>query len=91
MLLHESECLRHVHANLFAVLIGLAVFHVRNTVSMGEHCVDAVISVLLVVSCQGVGEIGQSIRIGIVRDANRLLRFYLRDSPFVSGPRSLKD
>jgi DNA-3-methyladenine glycosylase len=36
-----------------------------------------------------LGEIGQSIRIGIARDANRLLRFYLRDSPFVSGPRSL--
>ena len=35
------------------------------------------------------GEIGQSIRIGVSRDANRLLRFYLRDSPFVSGPRSL--
>jgi DNA-3-methyladenine glycosylase len=35
------------------------------------------------------GEIGQSIRIGIARDADRLLRFYLRDSPFVSGPRSL--
>src|ERR1700751_2670380 len=32
------------------------------------------------------GEIEQSIRIGISRDANRLLRFYLRDSPFVSGP-----
>ncbi|MBF9234035.1 DNA-3-methyladenine glycosylase [Microvirga alba] len=37
------------------------------------------------------GEIGQSIRIGISRDANRLLRFYLRDSPFVSGPRSLNE
>ncbi len=36
-------------------------------------------------------EIGQSIRIGISRDANRLLRFYLRESPFVSGPRSLKE
>jgi len=35
------------------------------------------------------GEIGQSVRIGISRDANRLLRFYLRHSPFVSGPRSL--
>jgi DNA-3-methyladenine glycosylase len=35
------------------------------------------------------GEIGQSIRIGISRDASRLLRFYLRGSPFVSGPRSL--
>src|SRR5271166_5524448 len=37
------------------------------------------------------GEIGQSIRIGITRDANRLLRFYLRGSPFVSGPRSLRE
>jgi DNA-3-methyladenine glycosylase len=37
------------------------------------------------------GEIGQSIRIGITRDANRLLRFYLRSSPFVSGPRSLTE
>jgi len=36
------------------------------------------------------GEIGQSIRIGIARDANRLLRFYLRGSPFVSGPKLLK-
>jgi len=39
---------------------------------------------------QEPGEIGQSIRIGISRDASRLLRFYRRDSPFVSGPRSLK-
>jgi DNA-3-methyladenine glycosylase len=35
------------------------------------------------------GEIAQSIRIGITRDADRLLRFYLRYSPFVSRPRSL--
>ncbi len=34
------------------------------------------------------GEIGQSMRIGIARDADRLLRFYLLGSPFVSGPRS---
>jgi len=37
------------------------------------------------------GEIGHSIRIGISRDANRLLRFYLRNSPFVSGPASLRE
>jgi DNA-3-methyladenine glycosylase len=37
------------------------------------------------------GEIGQSIRIGISRDADRLLRFYVRGSPFVSGPRSLNE
>jgi DNA-3-methyladenine glycosylase len=34
-------------------------------------------------------EIGQSLRIGITRDVDRPLRFYLRGSPFVSGPRSL--
>src|SRR5947209_14733206 len=37
------------------------------------------------------GEIGQGIRIGIAGDANRLLRFYLRGSPFVSGPKLLKE
>ena len=35
------------------------------------------------------GEIGQSVRIGISKDADRLLRFYVRKSPFVSGPASL--
>lgn len=34
-------------------------------------------------------EIGESIRIGITRDAHRLLRFYLCGSPFVSGPGAL--
>src|SRR5712672_345578 len=37
------------------------------------------------------GKIGLSARIGISREANRLLRFYLRESPFVSGPRSLNE
>jgi DNA-3-methyladenine glycosylase len=35
------------------------------------------------------GEIGQSVRIGISRDADRPLRFYLRNNPFVSGLASL--
>jgi DNA-3-methyladenine glycosylase len=35
------------------------------------------------------GALGESIRIGVTRDADRLLRFYRRGSPFVSGPRSL--
>jgi DNA-3-methyladenine glycosylase len=37
------------------------------------------------------GEIRRSVRIGISRDADRILRFYLRDNPFVSGPRSLNE
>jgi DNA-3-methyladenine glycosylase len=35
------------------------------------------------------GDIGQSVRIGISKEADRLLRFYVRDSPFVSGPGAL--
>jgi DNA-3-methyladenine glycosylase len=34
--------------------------------------------------------LGKSPRIGITRAAHRLLRFYERDSPFVSGPSSLR-
>jgi DNA-3-methyladenine glycosylase len=34
-------------------------------------------------------EIGQSIRIGISKNPDRILRFYLKDSPYVSGPKSL--
>lgn len=37
------------------------------------------------------GQIGQSIRIGISRDAHRLLRFYLWGNPFVGGPRSFNE
>ena len=36
-----------------------------------------------------VPEIGVSRRIGLSREADRLLRFYVRGNPFVSGPRSL--
>ena len=35
------------------------------------------------------GDVGESIRIGISRDTDRLLRFYIRGNGFVSGPRSL--
>ena len=35
------------------------------------------------------GDIGRSTRIGISQNTSCLLRFYIRDNPFVSGPRSL--
>jgi DNA-3-methyladenine glycosylase len=39
----------------------------------------------------GKGKIGESARIGISREADRELRFYLRGSPFVSGAKSLNE
>jgi DNA-3-methyladenine glycosylase len=40
---------------------------------------------------QEPGEIGKSVRIGISQEADRMLRFYLRGSPFVSGRKSLNE
>jgi len=37
------------------------------------------------------GDIATSVRIGITREAERPLRFYLRGSPFVSGPARLRE
>ena len=39
----------------------------------------------------GEGEIGESARIGISRDSDRVLRFYVRGSPFVSGAKALNE
>jgi DNA-3-methyladenine glycosylase len=36
-----------------------------------------------------VGEIAESTRIGITQDADRVLRYFLRGNPYVSGPRWL--
>jgi DNA-3-methyladenine glycosylase len=36
-------------------------------------------------------ETGESVRIGLSKEADRLLRFYVRGSPFVSGVRSLNE
>jgi DNA-3-methyladenine glycosylase len=38
-----------------------------------------------------IGLIGESIRIGITKDADRILRFYELGSPFVSGPKRLNN
>jgi DNA-3-methyladenine glycosylase len=39
----------------------------------------------LATALREIGSVGQSVRIGITRDAHRILRFFERDSPFVSG------
>jgi DNA-3-methyladenine glycosylase len=39
---------------------------------------------------QQCGRIGRSVRIGLTRAADRVLRFYERGSPFVSGPKALR-
>jgi DNA-3-methyladenine glycosylase len=39
---------------------------------------------------QRAGRIGKSVRIGLSKEAHRLLRFYERGSPFVSGPKRLR-
>jgi DNA-3-methyladenine glycosylase len=38
---------------------------------------------------QAPSDVGKSVRIGITREADRVLRFYVRGSPFVSGAKSL--
>lgn len=38
-----------------------------------------------------IGTVGNSVRIGITRDMDRLLRFYEVGNPHVSGPKSLRD
>jgi DNA-3-methyladenine glycosylase len=42
-------------------------------------------------SVRPAGAIGVTIRIGITRDVHQLFRFYERGSPFVSGPKSLRE
>ncbi len=39
---------------------------------------------------QCTNSIGKSVRIGLTRERNRLLRFYERANPFVSGARRLR-
>ncbi len=37
-----------------------------------------------------IGPVGRSVRIGVTREANRMLRFYERGNPLVSGPKRLR-
>ena len=41
-------------------------------------------------SIRPTGELGTSVRIGVSREAQRLLRFYERNNPFVSGPKRMR-
>jgi len=43
----------------------------------------------LAVTPQKTGPIGKSVRIGLTRNVNRLLRFYEPGNPHVSGPKRL--
>jgi DNA-3-methyladenine glycosylase len=45
----------------------------------------------LATSRQKTGAIGQSVRIGLTRNVDRQLRFYERGSPYVSGPKRLRE
>ena len=55
----------------------------------GINLVDGTGSLWLGSAVRKVGAIGESIRIGITKDAHRVLRFYELASPFVSGPKRL--
>ena len=44
----------------------------------------------LAAAATGIGEIGRSVRIGITREVERLLRFYERGNPHVSGAKKLR-
>lgn len=52
-------------------------------------CVDG--KLWLGAAVRATGPIGASIRIGITRHVDRLYRFYERQSPFVSGPKRLRE
>jgi DNA-3-methyladenine glycosylase len=47
-------------------------------------------SLWLAATARRTGAIGKSVRIGITRNANRLLRFYERGNAYVSGPKRLR-
>ena len=51
----------------------------------------AVGSLWLATSGRKPGAIGKSIRIGLTRNVDRKLRFYERGSPYVSGPKRLRE
>jgi DNA-3-methyladenine glycosylase len=52
-----------------------------------DLCADD--SLWLGAAARPVGEIGESARIGLSREADRVLRFYERGNPHVSGPKRL--
>ena len=45
----------------------------------------------LAATAQRTGTIGKSVRIGITRNVDRLLRFYERGNAYVSGPKKLRE
>jgi DNA-3-methyladenine glycosylase len=45
----------------------------------------------LAATARNTGTIGKSVRIGLTRSVDRRLRFYERGSPYVSGPKTLRE
>jgi DNA-3-methyladenine glycosylase len=45
---------------------------------------------VLLRALEPIAAIGESVRIGLTREKDRVLRFYERGNPFVSGPRRLR-
>ena len=53
-----------------------------------DLCADG--SLWLGTAVRETGSIGESVRIGLTREATRVLRFYESGNPFVSGPKRLR-
>jgi DNA-3-methyladenine glycosylase len=64
-----------------------AAFKIVKSLDGVNLCGDG--SLWLCSAVRRAGPIGESVRIGITKDAHRVLRFYERENPFVSGSKRL--
>jgi DNA-3-methyladenine glycosylase len=57
----------------------------------GTDIVDGKSPLWLGTAIRKGGDVGESVRIGITKEADRILRFYERGNPFVSGTKKLRE